>query len=123
MSSSFTWTDNPMVSGVSTCDPDIVNENLMYLKNNGINRYSQDISYDKDTIVFDINSELGSLELFSSLVDENKGNPLTDNTYWVSLGASGSGGRWGTIQGTLSDQTDLQEALDSKSGVVFRKWD
>jgi len=122
MSSSFTWTDNPMISGVSICDPDIVNENLMYLKNNGINRYSQDISYDKDTIVFDINEELGSLELFSSLVSGNKGNPLTDSAYWMSMGASGSG-KWGTIQGTLSDQTDLQEALDSKSGVVFRKWD
>lgn len=28
----YTWTDNPMQAGVSDCDPDVVNENLMYLR-------------------------------------------------------------------------------------------
>lgn len=30
---------------------------------------------------------------------------------------SGGGGTWGTITGTLSDQTDLQNALDDKAGL------
>lgn len=32
MSNSHTYTSDCMVSGVSTCDPDVVNENLEYLK-------------------------------------------------------------------------------------------
>lgn len=32
MANSHTYTSNAMVSGVSTCDPDVVNENLEYLK-------------------------------------------------------------------------------------------
>ena len=32
----------------------------------------------------------------------------------VYSGVSGGGGTWGTITGTLSDQTDLQDALDDK---------
>ena len=34
--------------------------------------------------------------------------------YVVTTGSSGGGGTWGTITGTLSDQTDLQDALDGK---------
>lgn len=30
--STYTWTDNPMEAGVSQCDPDVVNNDLMYLK-------------------------------------------------------------------------------------------
>jgi hypothetical protein len=30
----------------------------------------------------------------------------------------GGGGAWGTITGTLSDQTDLQSALDAKAGLA-----
>jgi hypothetical protein len=29
---------------------------------------------------------------------------------------------WGSITGTLSNQTDLQNALDSKTLVTFRSW-
>lgn len=37
------------------------------------------------------------------------------NGSWVSLGDGGSGGgSWGSITGTLADQTDLQTALDAK---------
>lgn len=43
-----------------------------------------------------------------------------DNFYGVgSLGpASGGGGTWGSITGTLSDQTDLQSALDAKEPLL-----
>jgi len=34
-----------------------------------------------------------------------------------TTGGGGGGGAWGTITGTLSDQTDLQTALDGKSDV------
>lgn len=38
-----------------------------------------------------------------------------DGTYWqIDLGGSG-GGTWGSITGTLSSQTDLQNALDGKA--------
>lgn len=33
---------------------------------------------------------------------------------WASSNGGGGGGEWGTITGTLSDQTDLQSALDAK---------
>lgn len=33
---------------------------------------------------------------------------------------SGAGGSWGTITGTLADQTDLQSALDAKQGKVIQ---
>lgn len=35
----YTWTDNPTVSGVSVCDTDILNDDIMYLKENLDNRY------------------------------------------------------------------------------------
>lgn len=34
------------------------------------------------------------------------------------IGGGGGGGTWGSITGTLSDQTDLQAALDAKQNVV-----
>jgi hypothetical protein len=34
-------------------------------------------------------------------------------------GSGGGGGTWGTITGTLSDQTDLQTALDGKATNAF----
>ncbi len=37
---------------------------------------------------------------------------------WVLISSAGGGGAWGTITGTLSDQTDLQGALDGKLGVA-----
>lgn len=48
----------------------------------------------------------------------NSGKFLTTNGSAVSWGTpsgSGGGGAWGTITGTLSDQTDLQTALDLKA--------
>lgn len=38
--------------------------------------------------------------------------------YVLSSGGGGGGGTWGSITGTLSDQTDLQNALDAKMDKV-----
>ena len=35
----YTWTDNPTVSGISVCDTDILNDDIMYLKENLDNRH------------------------------------------------------------------------------------
>lgn len=43
MTNSFTWTDNPMQSGVSICDTDVVNDDLMYLKGKS-DTHTSDIS-------------------------------------------------------------------------------
>lgn len=41
--------------------------------------------------------------------------PATAGAGWIAVpGSSGGGGTWGSITGTLSDQTDLQTALDAK---------
>lgn len=37
------------------------------------------------------------------------------DTSWVDQTGGGGGGSWGSITGTLSDQTDLQAALDAKA--------
>lgn len=47
------------------------------------------------------------------------GNVLTSNgTIWTSAPASGSTPVWGTITGTLSNQTDLQSALNAKQNTL-----
>jgi len=40
------------------------------------------------------------------------------DTQWASVGGGGGGGTWGSITGTLSNQTDLQNALDAKQDVL-----
>ncbi len=52
----------------------------------------------------------------SSVAPGTSGNVLTSNgTTWVSSPATGGGGgTWGSITGTLSDQTDLASALSGK---------
>lgn len=39
-------------------------------------------------------------------------------TYWDLMVSPGVGGQWGTIAGTLSNQTDLQAALNAKQNVL-----
>ena len=39
---------------------------------------------------------------------------VRQNRQWVESPAGGGGGTWGSITGTLSNQTDLQSALDLK---------
>lgn len=51
-----------------------------------------------------------SLFTFSALSNGSSINPIG------SGGGGGGGGTWGSITGTLSDQTDLQTALDGKVG-------
>ena len=45
----------------------------------------------------------------------------TDTSYWMLSAEKGEpgGAVWGNIAGDLSDQTDLQEALDSKAPVIL----
>lgn len=45
---------------------------------------------------------------------------MFDGTEWIADPAGGGGGAaWGAITGTLSDQTDLQAALDAKAGDAY----
>ena len=37
---------------------------------------------------------------------------------WIDITPASGGGTWGSITGTLSDQTDLQEALDAKATAI-----
>lgn len=41
-----------------------------------------------------------------------------NNEVDITIASSGSGAAWGTITGTLSDQTDLQTALDAKQATL-----
>lgn len=43
---------------------------------------------------------------------------VRQNRQWVESPAGGSGGTWGSITGTLSDQTDLQNALNAKQNTI-----
>jgi len=55
--------------------------------------------------------DLGDVDLD----DVQEGDVLQyDGEKWVNGEGSHGGGTWGTITGTLSDQTDLQNALDAK---------
>lgn len=57
-----------------------------------------------DDVIFKVTMQLGSASPSLS---------MTGHNYVVYL-AGVAGGEWGTISGTLSDQTDLQTALDAK---------
>ena len=41
-----------------------------------------------------------------------------DNGWEAFTPSAGGGGVWGAITGTLSDQTDLQSALDGKQAIL-----
>lgn len=41
-----------------------------------------------------------------------------NGSFWVAAAPAGGGGTWGSITGTLSDQTDLQAALDAKENLL-----
>lgn len=45
-------------------------------------------------------------------------NVKTTTQAIANLSGGGGGGTWGSITGTLSNQTDLQAALDAKSAIV-----
>ena len=62
-----------------------------------------------------------------SLSDTDVSNPTdgdvltynSTNSEWVA--SSPSGGTWGSITGTLSNQTDLQNALDNKEPLIYKQ--
>ena len=71
------------------------------------------------------------IDIEDALGGSNELPPLgcTDRLDWhlvkieelIEEGGGGGGGespRWGKIKGTLSDQTDLQEALDGKQAKI-----
>ena len=43
---------------------------------------------------------------------------VTENSGIITNGSSSGGGTWGSITGTLSDQTDLQSALSTKADIA-----
>jgi len=49
----YEFTDDPMIAGISNCDPDIVNDNMMYLKKKS-DEHTQDIN---NSVVFKIWSD------------------------------------------------------------------
>jgi hypothetical protein len=53
---------------------------------------------------------------YDSYVATTADDPVLSETAWIESlgGGGGGGGTWGSITGTLSDQTDLQAALDAK---------
>lgn len=57
--------------------------------------------------------QLHDVELSSPTDNQVLTYDSTSNT-WKNENSAGGGGAWGTITGTLSDQTDLQTALDTK---------
>lgn len=72
-----------------------------------------------------LDEKLSSASL-ATLTDTNISNPTQGqnltydavNSKWINTSSSATVG-WGGITGTLSDQTDLQNALDGKQGVEY----
>lgn len=58
----------------------------------------------------------GRVTLYRSKTNSNTGNALTNTTYWEGYNL---GGVWGNITGTLSNQIDLQTALNSKFNAAY----
>ena len=85
------------------------------------------LKYDSANNVW-VNDTNGSSTL-SGLTDVTITNPSQGqnlvydavNNVWINASTSATVG-WGGITGTLSDQTDLQDALNSKASVTIRDW-
>lgn len=62
-----------------------------------------------------VKTQIGAKDLAVSLpFQPTLDVPATDVQRAIEMAAAGGGGAWGSITGTLSDQTDLQAALDGK---------
>ena len=74
----------------------------------------------KDGILYGNNTKIVELTQaeFDALTPAQKAD--TTKMYFVTDASSG-GGTWGSITGTLSDQTDLKNALDAKVDIVSGK--
>lgn len=55
---------------------------------------------------------------YQSYVDTTSDDPVLSEAAWIESLGGGGGGTWGSITGTLSDQTDLQAALDGKADAL-----
>ena len=58
---------------------------------------------------------LGTMASINDASSDNKTYGRKNGSWVEVTGGGGGGGTWGSITGTLSDQTDLQDALDSKA--------
>ena len=58
-------------------------------------------------------ADLGTLSSEDDAPSDDKSYGRKNGT-WSEIQSGGGGGAWGSITGTLSDQTDLQTALDAK---------
>lgn len=76
--------------------------------------YSQSRTYSINELTVSV-GETG-VTLYRSKVNNNTGNALSNTTYWEGYKL---GGTWGTIAGILSQQTDLQTALNSKFNASY----
>lgn len=67
-----------------------------------------------------VDGTVGSSGGGTTLPDQSghSGEFLTTDGSNLSWAAAGGGGAWGSITGTLSDQTDLQTALDAKAPLT-----
>ena len=63
---------------------------------------------------------LTDVEITNPTQGENLTYDATNNK-WINTTTTATVG-WGGITGTLSDQTDLQDALDAKASVTIRDW-
>ena len=74
-----------------------------------------------DSIAYDSNyltgkPTLGTMSAVNDAPSDNK-QYARKNGEWAEV-QGGGGGSWGSITGTLSDQTDLQQALDVKADII-----
>ncbi len=60
---------------------------------------------------------LGTMSAVNDAPSDNK-QYARKNGEWAEVQGGSGGGSWGSITGTLSDQTDLQQALDSKADII-----
>jgi hypothetical protein len=69
----------------------------------------------------DVNSATAALNNLLPSQGSSSGDCLGTNgtdASWVTCGSGGGGGTWGSITGTLSSQTDLQNALNLKANLA-----
>ena len=89
-----------------------LSQQLKYLYENGIAEWDVGTTYYTNCFC-QVNGVI-----YKSLTDNNLGNnPTTDETNWTPLELGG--GRWGSISGNISEQTDLQQALTAKLNSDF----
>lgn len=65
---------------------------LGYLYQQGIAEYSATQTYYKGSIVSSFDADAGNLLLYYSLIDDNTGNALDDDTKWAEFKSGGGGG-------------------------------